>query len=149
LVGIHSSLMAPPFQRMSRSACPAACSRVMVMTTSSLVGWTTRIAAQVTGKSLVVIRDRIAAAAVAHFDETGLRVATKLHWMHSASTPTDVLLTVHARRGTKGMDAAGVLSAFTGVAVHDARAPYDTYKKVTHALCNAHYADTVVMPMCC
>jgi hypothetical protein len=102
------------------------------------VGWTTRIAAQVTGTSLVVIRDRIAAAAVAHFDETGLRVAGKLAWMHSASTPTDVLLTVHARRGTQGMDAAGVLPVFTGVAVHDAWAPYDTYKKITHALCNAH-----------
>jgi hypothetical protein len=25
--------------------------------------------------------------------------------MHSASTPTDVLLTVHRRRGTKGMNA--------------------------------------------
>lgn len=110
----------------------------VVVAAATLVGWTTRIAAQVTGKPLVVIRDRIAAARVAHFDETGLRVATKLHWMHSASTPTDVLLTVHARRGTEGMDAAGVLPVFIGVAVHDAWAPYDTYKKITHALCNAH-----------
>jgi len=31
-----------------------------------------------------------------------------------------------------------VLPGFTGVAVHDAWAPYDTYKKATHALCNAH-----------
>jgi hypothetical protein len=31
-----------------------------------------------------------------------------------------------------------VLPVFTGVAVHDAWAPYDTYKKATHALCNAH-----------
>ena len=36
------------------------------------------------------------------------------------------------------MDAAGVLPAFTGVAVHDAWAPYDTYTGVIHALCNAH-----------
>jgi hypothetical protein len=57
--------------------------------------------------------------------------------MHSASTDTDVLLTVHAKRGTKGMD-ADVLPRFTGVAVHDAWAPYDTYTDVTHALCNAH-----------
>lgn len=38
----------------------------------------------------------------------------------------------------KGMDAAGVLPAFTGTAVHDAWAPYDTYTGATHALCNAH-----------
>jgi transposase len=45
---------------------------------------------------------------------------------------------VHDRRGTKGMDAAGVLPEFTGIAVHDAWAPYDTYQAVTHALCGAH-----------
>jgi transposase len=31
-----------------------------------------------------------------------------------------------------------VLPGFTGVAVHDAWSPYDTYKDATHALCNAH-----------
>ncbi|HEY6784109.1 MAG TPA: IS66 family transposase [Gemmatimonadales bacterium] len=84
------------------------------------------------------MRARLRTVRVVHFDETGLRVAGSLHWMHSASTGTDVLLTVHPRRGTKGMDAAGVLPGFTGVAVHDAWAPYDTYKDATHALCNAH-----------
>jgi hypothetical protein len=36
------------------------------------------------------------------------------------------------------MDAAGVLPRFTGIAVHDAWAPYDTYTRASHALCNAH-----------
>lgn len=36
------------------------------------------------------------------------------------------------------MDAAGVLPVFTGIAVHDAWAPYDCYPAATHALCNAH-----------
>jgi hypothetical protein len=36
------------------------------------------------------------------------------------------------------MNAAGVLPAFTGVAVHDGWAPYDTYDQATHARCNAH-----------
>jgi hypothetical protein len=31
-----------------------------------------------------------------------------------------------------------VLPAFTGIAVHDAWAPYDRYRSATHALCNAH-----------
>lgn len=84
------------------------------------------------------VRARIAAAGLAHFDETGFRVEAKLAWAHSASTPTDSLITVHPRRGTAAMDAAGVLPNFTGTAVHDAWPPYDTYTSATHALCNAH-----------
>ncbi|MGH3193021.1 MAG: IS66 family transposase [Streptosporangiaceae bacterium] len=76
---------------------------------------------------------------VVHFDETGFRVAGKLAWVHSASAGKHVLITVHPKRGTKAMDAAGVLSSFTGIACHDAWAPYDTYASVAgHALCNAH-----------
>jgi transposase len=80
----------------------------------------------------------VAAAPVAHFDETGFRVEGRLHWVHSASTGKWSLITVHRRRGTEAMDAAGVLPVFGGVAVHDAWAPYDTYTAATHALCNAH-----------
>jgi transposase len=87
---------------------------------------------------LELVRGRIAQAPVAHFDETGFRVAGKLHWVHSASTGKYSLITVHRRRGVKGMDHAGVLPGFAGVAVHDAWAPYDTYTRVTHALCNSH-----------
>lgn len=84
------------------------------------------------------VRDLVAESSVAHFDETGFRVAGKLHWVHSASTGKYSLITVHAKRGTAAMDAAGVLPAFTGVAVHDAWAPYDTYTQADHALCGAH-----------
>src|SRR5664280_2270920 len=104
----------------------------------TVASWTAKTAATITDEVIPVITDRIAGAEVAHFDETGLRTAGKLAWMHSASTDTDVLLSVHAKRGTKGMDAAKVLPRFTGVAVHDAWAPYDTYSKIMHALCNAH-----------
>jgi transposase len=138
LAGIGVYLFHGQFLSKSRTVQALSDLFGVVVAAATLVGWTTRIAAQVTSKPLVVIRDRITKARVAHFDETGLRVAGKLHWMHSASTPTDVLLSVHARRGTKGMDSAGVLPGFTGVAVHDAWAPYDTYKNLTHALCNAH-----------
>jgi transposase len=87
---------------------------------------------------LELVRGKIAQASVAHFDETGFRVEGKLHWVHSASTGKYSLITVHRRRGTKGMDHAGVLPGFAGVAVYDGWAPYDTYARVTHALCNSH-----------
>ena len=91
------------------------------------------------GPALDVIVAALVKAQVAHFDETGFRVAGKLAWVHSASSGKHVLVTVHAKRGTAGMDAAGVLPAFTGIACHDAWAPYDTYEDLAgHALCCAH-----------
>ncbi|MFY1697410.1 IS66 family transposase [Solwaraspora sp. WMMA2101] len=105
---------------------------------ATITAWVTRTALGVIDTVLPVIRDRVRHAPVAHFDETGMRVDGRLAWLHSASTPTDVFLTVHRRRGTAGMDDAGVLPGYTGVAVHDAWAPYDTYTDAVHALCNAH-----------
>ena len=84
------------------------------------------------------VREAITAAPVAHFDETGFRVDGRLAWVHSASTGKYTLITVHRRRGVEAMNAAGVLPGFSGVAVHDAWAPYDTYTHADHALCNAH-----------
>ena len=92
------------------------------------------------GEFLAVVRGWIASAAVAGFDETGLRVAGALHWVHCARTDKYTLITCHPKRGTTGMDAAGVLGCFRGVAVHDAWAPYDTYTDIEHQLCCAHAA---------
>ena len=58
--------------------------------------------------------------------------------MHCAHTDRYTLITCHAKRGTKGIDDAGVLKRFRGIAVHDAWAPYDTYTDVDHQLCCAH-----------
>jgi transposase len=80
----------------------------------------------------------VASAPLAFFDETGFRTAGCLHWLHSASTGMFVHLSVHRRRGTQATDAAGILPTFTGIAMHDAWAPYDTYTQATHALCSAH-----------
>jgi transposase len=84
------------------------------------------------------VADRIAASEVAGFDETGLRVAGKLHWVHCARTGKYTLITCHPKRGREGIDAAGALRRFHGVAVHDAWAPYDTYVDAQHQLCYAH-----------
>lgn len=83
------------------------------------------------------IRDVVAALPRVHFDETGLRVAKSLHWVHSASNNLYTFLSVETKRGQAGMDASGVLPRFTGIAIHDCWKPYWRYI-ISHAICNAH-----------
>lgn len=85
------------------------------------------------------VRVQLAAAPVAHFDETGARVAGRLHWLHSACTDRLSLFSVHPKRGKEAMDQAGVLPGFQGVAVHDGWSSYARYQQATHARCNAHH----------
>lgn len=85
------------------------------------------------------IRDAIADAPVAHFDETVTRVAGRNHWLHAAATGrlTAYHIDEHGR-STLSMTAFGILPRFTGVAIHDAYSGYDGFTTCTHALCNAH-----------
>jgi transposase len=138
LAGIGVYLLHGQFLSVSRTAAALKDLFGTPVAAGTVAGWVKRTALGIIEKVLPVIAGRITAAPVAHFDETGMRVEGRLAWLHSASTPTDVLLAVHAKRGTKAMDAIGVLPAFAGVAVHDAWAPYDTYTHMIHALCNAH-----------
>ncbi|HEY1487933.1 MAG TPA: IS66 family transposase, partial [Micromonosporaceae bacterium] len=85
-----------------------------------------------------LVREQLCAAPVAHFDETGLRVAGRGAWVHSASTSMLSLFTVHESRGHAGFTAAAVLPNFAGIAVHDSWTPYRRYA-MAHQLCNAHH----------
>jgi transposase len=81
---------------------------------------------------------------VAHFDETGGRIDGELSWIHCASSETLTLYTAHEKRGRDGIDAAGVLPGFRGIAVHDGWAPYRVYENPRHALCGAHHLRELV-----
>ena len=85
------------------------------------------------------LRELLRAAPVAHFDETGARIAGRLGWVHSASTDKLTRYTAHERRGSEAIDAADVLPGFEGVAVHDGWAPYRNYSGCEHGLCNVHH----------
>jgi transposase len=106
------------------------------------IGWVTtacaRMAAAVAGAN-EAIKDAIAAAGVAYFDETVTRVAGRNHWLHAAATGrlTAYHIDEHGR-SVASMTAFGILPRFTGVAVHDAYSGYDGFTTCTHALCNAH-----------
>ena len=88
---------------------------------------------------LAIAREQLAAAHVAHFDETGGRVAGKLHWIHVACNDTWTLFHLDRRRGRVAMDAAGVLPDFRGIAIHDGLVVYRQYDQALHGLCNAHH----------
>ena len=68
----------------------------------------TRRAADGLDEFCTQVGDRIAGAAVAGFDETGLRVAGSLHWVHCARTDRYTLITCHPQRGVEGIDDASV-----------------------------------------
>src|SRR3954447_6926155 len=107
------------------------------MAVGTVAAWTARAAAGLEPFTAAAVA-ALADAELVHVDETGLRVAGRLHWLHVACTSLFTVLVCHARRGKPAIDAVGVLPEFTGIAVHDAFAPYARYTAATHALCNAH-----------
>ena len=72
-------------------------------------------------------------AAVAHFDESGLRINGKLNWLHVATSTQAVYYTAHEKRGLAAMNSAGVLPDFTGIAVHDHWKSYWHFTECSHA----------------
>src|SRR3954467_12135750 len=107
------------------------------MSTGTVAAWTARAAAGLEPFTAAAVAG-LAAAELVHADETGLRVAGRLHWLHVATSALFTGLFCHRRRGKEAIDAAGVLPSFAGIAVHDAFTSYARYRSVTHALCNAH-----------
>ncbi len=84
------------------------------------------------------IKGQLCAEDVLHNDETGVRVAGKLQWLHVTSTAQLTHYAVHATRGSVAMTALGILPTFAGTSVHDGLAAYRQYD-CAHALCNAHH----------
>ena len=85
------------------------------------------------------VKTALKAATVGHFDETGLRVAGKLHWLHTAGNENYTYLFIHTRRGKKALlSEQSVLKDFRGYAIHDSMAAYFSFTDAQHGLCNAH-----------
>ncbi len=80
----------------------------------------------------------VARSAVAHADESGLRVARTLHWLHVLATDTLTWMGCHPKRGAEAFQSLALLQQFKGVLVHDGWMPYKALE-CEHALCNQHH----------
>jgi transposase len=86
-----------------------------------------------------VIKSGVVKSDATHADETGLRVAGKLHWLHTASSLLYTYLFVHERRGRVALDSEkSVLNRISGWLVHDCWSSYFKYHTMHHAICGAH-----------
>jgi transposase len=89
--------------------------------------------------SLDSVKQQLINAEVAHFDESGLRVEGKLHWLHVAGTAELTHYHIHRKRGQVGIAAGGILPEFSGKAVHDHFSSYLQFDKSRHCFCNSHH----------
>ena len=91
------------------------------------------------GPTEEVIKSGVVKSDATHADETGLRVAGKLHWLHTASSLLYTYLFVHEKRGKLAMDSEkSVLNRIRGWLVHDCWSSYFRFNNMKHALCGAH-----------
>ena len=104
----------------------------------TVVTATAQVAAQVAPVTSAIQAHLVHTSETVHLDETGVRVAQQLHWVHVASTATLTYLLHHARRGTQGMRRSA--SSPNGRRVmHDDYRSYWQDTAAVHATCNAHH----------
>jgi len=84
---------------------------------ASVVAWVAKRAREL-GQVYEAIGQRVAEAGVRHLDETGYRIAGKLHWLHTTSSQAFTFYRAGERRGDIPADLQG------GVVVHDHFLPY-------------------------
>lgn len=107
------------------------------VSTGSIQNWIHQLAEKVSS-AVGRIREQINSLSVLNCDETGLRVAGSLHWLHCLCNERWSYFALHKKRGKKAMDDIGILPGFEKTMVHDFWKPYYKYDSATHGICNAH-----------
>lgn len=108
------------------------------VSTGTLMAWVDQAAASLSEFD-EQLRRLLISEGVLWLEQTGARIAGRLHWVHSASSQTLTRYSAHEKRGLDAMEHAGVLPDFQGVAIHDGWKPYSSFKGAQRALCGAHH----------
>jgi transposase len=96
-----------------------------------------RRAAQQAEPTYAALCDTIRGSPVVTPDETGWKVAARLHWLWAFTTPDTTVYRIQPGRGFE--EAATVLGAdFAGILVRDGWAPYRRFDQAIHQTCLAH-----------
>jgi transposase len=103
----------------------------------SIATWVDQIAGRL-APTVARIAELVAAGPHQHADETGVRIAGRLHWLHVNSTRWLTHLAWHPKRGKDALEAIGIWPRFHGRATHDRWASYDAYHACHHSWCGAH-----------
>lgn len=75
---------------------------------------------------------------IVHVDETGMKVNTKMNWMHTLTNDNGSYFVITKSRGDKKCGPIALLCEYEGIVVHDHFKPYQLLQKCIHAECNAH-----------
>lgn len=98
--------------------------------------WVTEAAERLV-QTVEKIAEWVSMSPVQYADETGVRLAGKLHWLHVNSTRFLTHLAWHAKRGSQALEAIGIWPRFRGRAMRDRWASYDRYT-CAMSICVAH-----------
>ena len=102
----------------------------------SVARWVQEVADRLS-PTVARIADLVVASRMQHADETSVRIAGQLHWLHVNSTRWLTHLAWHRQRGQRALETIGIWPRFQGWAIHDRWATYDRYACL-HSLCKAH-----------
>ncbi len=84
------------------------------------------------------VKQKLRNCAIVHADETGLKVNSRNHWLHTVCNKGYTFLGIHPKRGYQALQDFGVLEKFAGRLVHDCWPTYFRLKNCQHSLCNPH-----------
>lgn len=90
-------------------------------------------------KTEVAIKESLLSWKYLGLDETGCYMAGNRHRLHVTSNKRYTHYFTHEKRGSKEIEANGILSYFKGTVIHDHWTPYFKYEDCTHTLCNVHH----------
>ena len=85
------------------------------------------------------IKEAILESELAHADETGARVAGKLHWVHGIGTRSYTYLFCHEKRGSQALfSEQSITKDYRGILIHDFWKTYFLIACQSHGMCLAH-----------